>query len=497
MTLAHCTPDANFVRAATSSTANGGAAGGGGQPSGGGGQGGGPQGGGGQGGGQQGGGGQGPAQVLKVLKSASFGGNGDDVLTAVTARGTTLRIAGYSNSDPVNIDGVDTAWGGNDALLVTATELFTATTKSFGYADNQEATALATTADDKLFIAGNFADKLTFGGDLLKVVGSTDGFFGWLDAKSDHIASDRFGGVGTQIDVRAAATRSGTTAAILGGGFTGTDVSFDGGNCTLQGNNDLFLAGFAANATTATWCAYFSGAATNALNAVAANSDHLYAVGSYNMLLSPLDLPVAGSEDGFVAHFDPEKGTSDWAKAIPGTSAETPLAAAIMADDLLVAGRFFESIELDSTYQSAGSSDLFVARFAYQNGKLKWGKVFGDQQEQEATAMATEPNGSAVVVAGTFRGSIDFGSTKLTAAPLSKALFVVVLSANTGEPIASIALGDAMLNDAEATSITYTPAGEIVVVGWFSGTLVLDGSTQGPSSGKDMFVIKLELDQPS
>ncbi len=488
--LANCTPDANFIRATT--TTSGGAAGGGAQPSGGGGQGGGQQGGGGQAGGALGGGGQGPTQVLTVLKGAAFGGKGDDVLTDVAATDAALRIAGYSNSDPLNIGGALSMSGGYDALLVKVDDVWAATAESFGQSQDQHATALATTADGRLLIAGNFAHELSLGGQLMQANGSHDGFIGWFDVSSNHLASGQFGASGTQIDVRTAATLGTTAIAVIGGGFTGSDVTFNTTGCNLQGTSDLFLATFNVTAK-CIWSRGFSGAATNALNAIVADSDHLYAVGSYSMGLSLVESIIANGEDGFVARLDTELGSTKWAKVITGDGAETPLAAAITAGDLLVTGRFSESIELGSTRMSAGTSDLFVARFAHQDGQLKWGKIFGDEKEQEATAIAATPNGTVAALAGTFSGTIDFGGAKLEAAPASKALFVAVLSVDTGAHIASMVLGDEQLKDAEATAVAFTPAGSIVVVGRYDGTLVLDSTTLGPSNDNDMFAIKLAL----
>src|SRR5262249_19568089 len=63
---------------------------------------------------------------------------------------------------------------------------------------------------------------------------------------------------------------------------------------------------------------------------------------------------------------------------------------------------------------SAGEQDVFLAKFD-ATGKYLWAKRFGDTNVQTVSDVSVDQNDN-IVIGGTFRGSIDFGSGALTSA---------------------------------------------------------------------------------
>src|SRR6185503_2712265 len=60
---------------------------------------------------------------------------------------------------------------------------------------------------------------------------------------------------------------------------------------------------------------------------------------------------------------------------------------------------------------SAGDSDIFVARLAASSGSHVWSKRFGGVEADQGNAIAVDATG--VYVTGSFRRRIDFGGSQL------------------------------------------------------------------------------------
>jgi hypothetical protein len=192
--------------------------------------------------------------------------------------------------------------------------------------------------------------------------------------------------------------------------------------------------------------------------------------------------------DVFVAKLDAKDGACHWAKRFGDADDQEGVSIAVDGvDDVLVTGIFRGSVDFGGgALLSAGGSDIFVAKLD-ANGNHQWSKAFGDPDEQRAFGVAVDSTGS-VVVTGNFQGSVDFGGGALLSAGGSD-IFVAKLDAS-GKHLWSKAFGEA--NDQAWSAVTVDNLGNVLVTGYFTGSIDFGGG-QLPSAGADdVFIAKLD-----
>jgi hypothetical protein len=118
---------------------------------------------------------------------------------------------------------------------------------------------------------------------------------------------------------------------------------------------------------------------------------------------------------------------------------------------------------------------------------VAWARSFGDLSDQRITALAVDGDGS-IVVAGSFRRSIDFGAGPLVAA--TDDLFVAKLAPD-GSQLWSRRFGANV--EPHVESIAVGERGDIVLAGDFKGTLDLGAEVLVSEDAADAFVAKLDV----
>jgi hypothetical protein len=202
-------------------------------------------------------------------------------------------------------------------------------------------------------------------------------------------------------------------------------------------------------------------------------------------MLGPTDfgggpLPMVGTSDGFVAKFD-AAGNHMWSKQIGNVDVTHPTSLAIDdAGNVVVSGDFQTSIDLGGgMMQSAGQRDLFVAKLDAA-GNHVWSKRFGGVGDDAEANLDVDKSGNLLLV-GHFPTTIDFGAGSIQSAG-DLDLFVAKLDA-AGNHVWSKRFGDA--NPQSWISSATDPAGNIIILGSFMGTIDLGG---GPHTSTGMYV---------
>ncbi len=123
---------------------------------------------------------------------------------------------------------------------------------------------------------------------------------------------------------------------------------------------------------------------------------------------------VEGSSDVFVAKYNPD-GTFAWATSAGGTAQDVGYGISVDTDgSALIAGYFRESATFgagethETTLESAGSRDIFVAKYN-PDGSLAWAKKAGGTSVDLGWGISVDRDGNALVV-GQFRESAVFGA---------------------------------------------------------------------------------------
>ncbi len=115
-----------------------------------------------------------------------------------------------------------------------------------------------------------------------------------------------------------------------------------------------------------------------------------------------------------------------------------------------------------------------------------WAKLFGDSSEQEGVGVATDTSGNAVVT-GYVNGSVDFGGGVLTSAG-SADIFTVKLASSNGSYVWGRLFGDS--SEQEGQAIATDPSDNVIVTGYFAGTVNFGGGTKTIPADDAIFVAK-------
>lgn|SRR5215831_2265811 len=202
-------------------------------------------------------------------------------------------------------------------------------------------------------------------------------------------------------------------------------------------------------------------------------------------------LLAIGNSDAFAAKLSPG-GVCQWSVTL-GRSGANQFGRSVAIDpndDVLLAGDFRGSIDFGAcgSRASAGGNDIFLAKLGGADGSCLWAKKFGDAASQFGRSVAVGPDGS-VIMAGEFFGSIpDFGGDQLISAGDSD-IYVAKFSAG-GVYQWAYRYGDPSTQ--VASSVGLDSSNGVLLTGSYQGSQVDFGGGSLPTTqgGPYMFVAK-------
>jgi hypothetical protein len=182
------------------------------------------------------------------------------------------------------------------------------------------------------------------------------------------------------------------------------------------------------------------------------------------------------------------KGNLLWSRRFGG--AQDQIGQSIAVDEagaVLVAGHFYASVDFGAgPLSSAGYEDSFLCKLDAAGNSL-WSRRFGGPGDQLANSVAVDGSGAAFV-AGVFAGSIDFGGGPLTSNG-GLDVFLAKFDA-AGNLVWSKRFGDA--SDQTANGIAVDGSGNVIVGGYFYGTIDFGGAPLTNVNGENGFIAKLD-----
>jgi hypothetical protein len=158
------------------------------------------------------------------------------------------------------------------------------------------------------------------------------------------------------------------------------------------------------------------------------------------------------------------------------------------SDNVLVGGAFVGTVDFGGgVLTSSGARDIFLAKFDAAGNHL-WSKNFGDASDyQYAFQVAADGLGN-VIVTGTFYGTVDFGGGALTSAG-GQDVFIAKFDAG-GNHLWSKRFGDTASQ--YENDVTTDAAGNVIVAGYFLGTMDFGGGALTSAGNHDIYVAKLD-----
>jgi hypothetical protein len=200
-------------------------------------------------------------------------------------------------------------------------------------------------------------------------------------------------------------------------------------------------------------------------------------------------LANVGNSDIFLAKLD-AGGNHVWSRRFGDASNDGSEGWDVAVDasgNVALAGRLDGTVDFGGgVLTSAGGHDIFVAKFD-AGGNHLWSHVFGDASNQDVYDVAVDGSGS-VVVTGNFLGTVDFGGGSLTSAG-GEDIFVAKFDA-AGSHVWSQRFGAANLQNGESVAID--ASGNVVVTGSFLDSVDFGGGPLTSDTGVDIFVAKFD-----
>jgi hypothetical protein len=365
--------------------------------------------------------------------------------------------------------------------------LTTLMAKSFGGAEDNDGFGIAI-AGSHILLGGSFVSEMNFGGgNLISTNNNDDAAVAWLDLSGNYVWAHRYGDAAKpQFAFAVAADPAGN--ALVAGIFAST-IDFGGGLMTSNGSSDAFVAKLDP-AGNQIWAHHYGDGTSQTSKTIASDgAGNVYVAGGYQgtMNFGGGNLPPSnGLGNMFLAKLD-ASGNYLWAKGM-GDFANPQLAYGVASDaagNVVVVGSGQGSIDFGGgPLTTAGDMDVLLAAYT-PSGALRWARVFGDALAQNANGVAVDPAGN-VLVTGFFAGTINFGGATLTATGVND-LFVAKFDPQ-GHHLWSLQAGGD--GDTEANGITTDAAGNIFVVGSFTGTM--NCGTGPVTSAGDLDALVLE-----
>ena len=199
-------------------------------------------------------------------------------------------------------------------------------------------------------------------------------------------------------------------------------------------------------------------------------------------------LTSAGSGDVFVAKYSGVDGAHLWSKRFGSTNGDEGTGIAVDGNgDVLVSGNFEGTVDFGGGMLiSTGSGDVFMAKYSGVDGTHLWSKRLGGTGDYLEIQVAVDESGD-VLATGTFDGSVDFGDGPLTADYVD--IFVAKYSGADGAHLWSKQFGDTW--DDEGIQVAVDGSGDVLVTGYFGTTVDFGGGLLNTAGYLDIFVVKL------
>jgi FlgD Ig-like domain len=353
----------------------------------------------------------------------------------------------------------------------------------FGGTAGEVGYAIAVDGSGNVVVTGVFSGTVDFGGGSLTSGGIQDIFVAKYNASGVHQWSQRFGSTGSGASGFAIAV-DGSGNVVVAGYFAGT-VNFGGGNLVSAGNIDIFVAKYNASGVHQ-WSRRFGGASNDLSRAVAVDGSGNVVVAGYfqgTVNFGGSDLVSAGVQDIFVAKYN-ASGVHQWSQRFGSTSGDEGMAVGVDGSgNVVVAGYFQGTVDFGGgNLNSAGISDIFVAKYN-SSGVHQWSKRFGSFGTDVGYAIAVDGSGN-VVVTGHFINAANFGGGSLVSAG-AEDIFVAKYNAS-GVHQWSQRFGSTSLDQGHAVAVD--ASGNVVVTGYFSGTVNFGDSDLESAGDLDIFL---------
>lgn len=358
---------------------------------------------------------------------------------------------------------------------------------------------IAADAAGNVLVTGSFLNTASFAtsptATILTSGGDSDIFVAKFEASTGAaLWAVRAGGYSYDYGTGVTADAAGN--ALVTGYFTGF-ARFDASSAAITivssataTDVDAFVAKFGASTGAASWAVRAGGSGNDRGQAVAVDAagnalvtGYFNGTATFDTSPTATTLTSAGGNDIFVAKFGAATGAATWAVRAGGSGDDQGLGIATdAAGNASITGYFtntasFATTPTATSLVSAGSRDVFAARFGAGTGAATWAVRAGGSGNEFGYGAAVDAAGN-LVVTGSFEGTASFATsptaTSLTATA-SNDMFVARFGAGTGTAAWAVRAGSN--NPSEGYGVAVDAGGNAVVTGQFFSTALIGSQT--------------------
>jgi hypothetical protein len=263
--------------------------------------------------------------------------------------------------------------------------------------------------------------------------------------------------------------------------------SSSGGATGSSSGSGSGSGGAPASAATAMWATHLGGPQADLGQGVASDSNgETVVVGTFQgtATIGGVPLTSAGEIDFFVARYATD-GTIEWIRPFGGPGNDAVTSVAIdKSGGVYVAGDSDGQLTLGgSSFGQTSATGAFLLMLD-RYGNVTNAKAYGGGAYGTTVGVAVASDGS-IGLCGSYVGQIDLGGGPLTAAQGTYAGFIAKLDA-TATYVYANPLGTSAT--ATAQGLSFDAAGDVAVVGTFTGTGQFGSATLNSAGDSDVFV---------
>jgi hypothetical protein len=329
---------------------------------------------------------------------------------SVDPSGNTVAVGTFAGTAKAG-DPAAPSQGKDDAVIVKLDpDGHLLWTRTFGSTETDTLEAVTLDAQGNLLLAGVTAGMIDLGGGAKAPVGSQDVFLLRLDPAGKYLSEQRFGAAGSALD-SPRLSGDGAQACLAVSAIPAAEISF--GATKAAGAFALVRLDGAGGPL---WSKGF-GSSGRGLALSCPDASHIALGGSFQGDLNLGGPTFSGPPPGglsaspFVASFDGD-GHHVWSNGASGSGLAGVRAISVDATGAITAaGAFAGSLDLAAPtgpLMAGDNTDPFFARLSPTGATLS-ARGFSGPDSDGAFALVVEPDG-AVILGGTYGGSIDFGS---------------------------------------------------------------------------------------
>lgn len=219
-------------------------------------------------------------------------------------------------------------------------------------------------------------------------------------------------------------------------------------------------------------------------------------VGEYedNASFSGTELQSNGITDIFIAKYD-KNGNLVWINQAGGGGKDAPSGGVIMdnSGNVFISGYFTGSANFGQFYLNSygdDDTDMFVAKYN-SSGDIQWAKSAGGTADDKSTGISLDVSGD-LIINGNFSETAYFGSYSISANNTDDLLLAKYSKWGNVTWVKRVGGNQVAYGNNELSGVRAYGSGNIIMTGYFTGSLSLGSQVLNSVGGKDLFIAKFD-----